>query len=391
MTLEEEYRLSFYQQVAEIDPEHNVVLVQHIGNQRFFVKKTLDVYEESVFLYLKEHYIPGIPRVIEAVRDEDRLIVIEEYVSGRSLKEILDEEGALSEAETRRILMNLTETLRLLHTQEPPIIHRDIKPSNVILKEDGSVMLLDMNAAKWYHNDAVQDTRLIGTFRYAAPEQYGFGQSGPETDIYSLGVLANVMLTGYYPQEQLSGGVMGEIIERCTKMDPSERFRSDEALYKALKDIDDAEKTEDKLTGKPSENSRGQGKRYEPISRTESPEVQDDQHENSWKRFLFPGLTSKKRAVRGWSLAGYLFLILISCVQKVESENRLIVWLNRLCCLLVFLIPILFSFNYLHILDRLRITRIRNRVLRILVIAAVDFLIALMLVVILDFLELWIK
>ena len=373
MTLEEEYRLSFYQQIAEIDHEHNVVLVQHTGNQKIFVKKTLKVYEESVFLYLKEHYIPGIPRIIEAVRNQEELVVIEEYVSGQSLSDILAEKGTLSEKETRQIMLGLIEILKRLHSQDPPIIHRDIKPSNVILKEDGGVMLLDMNAAKWYRRDAYEDTRLIGTFRYAAPEQYGFGQSGIETDIYSLGVLANVMLTGTYPQEKPAEGEMGEIIALCTKMEPSQRFRSDDALYEAFEKL--------KVPIASDEN------RQVREVKKETPE----QNKKSRSKYLFPGLNSEKKSVRGWSLAGYIILVLISCVQRVENASPPIVWLNRLFCFLFFLLPILFSCNYLHVLDKLRITKIKNRFLRILVIAAADFVILLLVVILVDLLELLIK
>ena len=73
--------------------------------------------------------------------------------------------------------------------QIAPIIHRDIKPSNIMITEQNHVVLLDFNAAKLYTNASTNDTVLLGTKGYAAPEQYGFGSSSPQTDIYAIGVL----------------------------------------------------------------------------------------------------------------------------------------------------------------------------------------------------------
>lgn len=101
-----------------------------------------------------------------------------------------------------------------MHSYYLPIIHRDIKPSNVIVTNDGIVKLLDMNAAKYYKGNAEEDTHLIGTVGYAAPEQYGFGESSVQTDIYALGVLLNYLIVGDIPKKGLSSGQIGRIVEK---------------------------------------------------------------------------------------------------------------------------------------------------------------------------------
>ena len=124
--------------------------------------------------------------------------------------------------------------LAQLHRAEPPIIHRDIKPGNIILTEDGTVKLLDMNAARQLSEGKEADTRLLGTAGYAAPEQYGFAQSDARTDIYAAGVLMNVLRTGCLPQEKLAGGSLRRIVRKCTHIDPNRRYASAGELLAAL-------------------------------------------------------------------------------------------------------------------------------------------------------------
>ena len=80
MTLEEESRLSYYHEIAALNEEHGVFLVQHTGTKRVFVKKTLRVFNADVYRYLKDHPVLHTPHVYEAVADGDNLIVIEEYM-----------------------------------------------------------------------------------------------------------------------------------------------------------------------------------------------------------------------------------------------------------------------------------------------------------------------
>ena len=75
---------------------------------------------------------------------------------------------------------------------------------------------------------------MLGTTGFAAPEQYGLSQSDARTDIYSLGVLMNVMLTGEHPSKHLPEGRMGRIIEHCTRVNPAKRYKNVLHLMEAL-------------------------------------------------------------------------------------------------------------------------------------------------------------
>ena len=89
------------------------------------------------------------------------------------------------------------------------------------MEKHGHLYLIDFDAAKTYNPNKTKDTVLMGTVDYAAPEQYGFLQSDQRTDIYSIGILMNKMLTGSLPSETLAAGRLGKIIQTCTALNNS--------------------------------------------------------------------------------------------------------------------------------------------------------------------------
>ncbi len=234
MTLQEKTQLSFFQTVTELSGSHSVWLVRHTVTGRLYVRKQLAHFDLAVLSWLRDHPVSHMPRIIWFAEEGDTLVLIEEYISGETLEERLIREGVLPEAEACRILCELCTIVQGLHSAAPPIIHRDIKPSNVLISSSETVYLLDIDAAKNYRPGQNRDTQFIGTEGYAAPEQYGFGASGLQTDLYALGVLLNKMLTGAYPQDRLAGGRYGRIVEKCTALDSRKRFRSAEELRRML-------------------------------------------------------------------------------------------------------------------------------------------------------------
>lgn len=233
MSLESEFTLSFYKEVAMINEKHQVSLVQHVESRKLYVKKIVSSHNLEVYQILKREHFASTPAIRELIAEDDHLIIIEEYISGQTLEEILSQR-LFSEEETRQILMDLCQTLKPLHDYDPPIIHRDIKPSNLILDSQNHLYLVDFDASKNYDPAKSRDTVLMGTEDYAAPEQYGFLQSSEKTDIFSIGVLANKMLTGSLPSAKRPQGAFGGIIEKCLSMDPADRFPSVTALSAAI-------------------------------------------------------------------------------------------------------------------------------------------------------------
>lgn len=226
MTLEEESRLSFYRELTVLDEKKNIVLVQDRRNSELCVKKTLDIYSRDVYEQLASVRIEGVPAVKECVADDGKLIVVEEYVQGRSLKQVLDEHGLLNEEQAYEIAVQLVDILVRLHQLEPAIVHRDIKPSNIIIEKNGHVNLIDFNAARHVNADKNEDTRMLGTVYFAAPEQFGFGQSDERTDIYGLGATINYIMTGDKPGAGIAECIFSDILKKCLMVDAKDRYQS---------------------------------------------------------------------------------------------------------------------------------------------------------------------
>ena len=156
--------------------------------------------------------------------------VLEEYIQGDSLAFLLA--GAcLTPAEARKITLQLCNALWVLHSMGA--VHRDIKPENVIVRGSEAV-LIDFDASRIFKSGTNQDTQILGTAGYAAPEQYGITQTDERADIYSLGVLLNIMLTGKHPSKELASGRLGRIVQKCTMVNPKKRYKSVLYLMEAL-------------------------------------------------------------------------------------------------------------------------------------------------------------
>ena len=173
---------------------------------------------------------PHLPQIMEAAEQDGQTAVLEEYVQGDTLAELLT--GAkLTEKEARQVTMQLCQALHVLHSMGA--VHRDVKPENVILRGSDAV-LIDFDAARIYKDESESDTQVLGTTGFAAPEQYGIFQSDERADIFSLGVLLNIMLTGKHPSREMAAGKMGRIVRKCTMTAPEQRYQSARALMEVL-------------------------------------------------------------------------------------------------------------------------------------------------------------
>ncbi len=199
------------------------------------VKKTLNHYNKDIFSKIMNKNIYGIPEIFFVGEEEEQLVIIEEYISGRNLEQVIREKGPLEEKEVSNYICQLCDIVENLHNFSPKIIHRDIKPDNIILTPEGIIKLIDYDAAKEYVQGKKEDTILMGTKEFAAPEQYGFMQSDERTDIYGIGVTLNYLLTGTVTKEKIYKGSLGKTISKATSLEPSMRYESVKSLKKALK------------------------------------------------------------------------------------------------------------------------------------------------------------
>ena len=211
-----------------------LLLLRRVSDGKIVTIKKVPKQSEVVYRNLMNHHYKGIPEVLDIIIYDSYICVIEEYIEGRDIRAILDEGYLFSEKEAKAIITSLISILKPLHAQRPSIIHRDIKPENIILDNNGKVWLIDWGAAKKENGNKSRDTVLMGTEGYAAPEQYGFSQSDPSTDIYALGVLFNELITGQLPNIKKCKGKLKDIVEKCTELDKLNRYKNVDELKKAI-------------------------------------------------------------------------------------------------------------------------------------------------------------
>ncbi len=209
---------------------------------------------------LKKLNHPALPRIIDIIEDENCVYIIQDYIEGNSLDNELKNIKKFPEKVILKWAKQICDVLIYLHSFKPnPIIYRDMKPSNIILTPWGDIKLVDFGIAREYKEGAKSDTVYIGTKGYAAPEQYGGGQSNVATDVYSFGVTLYHLVTGKGPdkfpfalnsslsyEENISHEIM-QIIYKCTRFNPQERYQSIVELKKDIEAVERLKESENNI------------------------------------------------------------------------------------------------------------------------------------------------
>jgi len=147
---------------------------------------------------------PNLPKVYDYFSLPGAYYIVMEYIRGKTLDQVLngrrgkpvDERQALSWA------LQICRATHFLSVQKPrPIVFRDMKPSNIMIAHDGRVKLIDFGIARFFKEERHEDTYVYGTPGYAAPEQYGTGQTDVRSDLFSLGATLYRCLTGEHPPQ----------------------------------------------------------------------------------------------------------------------------------------------------------------------------------------------
>jgi hypothetical protein len=143
---------------------------------------------------------PNIPKIADFFEEESRAYLVMEFIWGESLEKRLQKANApLLEVDVLNWAAQLCNALHYLHTRQPPIIFRDIKPSNAMVDNAGQVKLIDFGIARTYKTNKKRDTVAMGSENYAAPEQWGKGQTDPRSDVYALGATIYHLLANMAP------------------------------------------------------------------------------------------------------------------------------------------------------------------------------------------------
>jgi len=177
---------------------------------------------------------PMLPHFIAEFSNASVRCIIREYIPGQTLEQYCAS-APLNENEVRKIALQLCDQLQYLHSMTPPVIHRDIKPQNAIMREDGSVSLIDFGISRPFNENGTTETIAFGTKGFAPPEQYGFAQPDAKSDIYSLGALMQWLLHNTTDYAGKPGTPMEKVIAKCMAFDPKHRYSGISELRRALK------------------------------------------------------------------------------------------------------------------------------------------------------------
>jgi serine/threonine protein kinase len=165
---------------------------------------TVDIFRREAEA-LKHLFHPSIPRYLESFESEEdgrlRFILAMEYIRGENIEKIVAAGTKFTETDVEGILAQLCDILAYLGSLRPPIVHRDINPRNVILRDDGTIALVDFSGVQ----DAVRSSlypgaTLVGTAGYIPLEQVG-GKATHKSDLYGAATTAVFLLTGRNPAE----------------------------------------------------------------------------------------------------------------------------------------------------------------------------------------------
>jgi serine/threonine-protein kinase len=199
---------------------------------------------------------PNIVGIFDRGEWDGTYYIAMEYVPGRSLKELVREQGPLDPVVAIDIVTQILQAARFAHARD--VIHRDLKPHNVILDEEGRARVTDFGIAQAGASDMTMTGSIMGTAQYLSPEQAQGQAVSAASDLYAVGVILYELLTGAVPFDgdtavaiafkQVSAqplvpstanptvpAVLDEIVLRALAKDPAARYASAEEFIAALR------------------------------------------------------------------------------------------------------------------------------------------------------------
>ncbi len=247
----------------------------HLPSQRICVVKKLKpiVQNQAIAQLVKERFQreavvleelgshPQIPQLFAYFEEDQEFYLVQEYVEGQTLEDLVQQTGFQPEATVKQILADLLNILEFIQTKK--IIHRDIKPENIILRaSDRQPTLIDFGAVREIMGTQIiasgsaTSSIVIGTPGFMPAEQAS-GRPVYASDLYALALTMIYLLTGHYPQNFAHDPLTGELdwhsqrnitpnftalLNRAIQTNQKERFPTATAMKKALLDLSSAQR-----------------------------------------------------------------------------------------------------------------------------------------------------
>ena len=213
------------------------------------------------------HNVDGVVRIYDCVQENDTGYIIMEFLDGKTIKELLQDDQKYSYEEAEKIIVRVLETLAEVH--KTGIIHRDVAPDNIFITRSGEVKLIDFGAARYAASVKSRSLSVILKPGYAPEEQYrSHGVQGPWTDVYGAGATFYRMITGVKPDEAIERMVDDQLLlpsELGVSISPEKekvlmkslsvrkegRYQTAEEFLKALTNIGKEPAEEEKKESRP--------------------------------------------------------------------------------------------------------------------------------------------
>jgi serine/threonine protein kinase len=223
-------------QLAQSLFEREAAVLEDLGNRH---RQIPDLYAFFPLI------VPGTRPHVQ----EEYFYLVQEYIEGEDLEQVLARQGAFSQSDVLSILVEMLQVLAFVH--ENGTIHRDIKPSNIMRHRNGTLYLLDFGAVKQVTAASGTGGKSTGIYSmgFAPPEQMSGSTVYPSTDLYALAVTCITLLTGkatddlydsynnswnWQPHAQVNKAIAA-ILDRMLCATPNQRYDNAEAVLDALK------------------------------------------------------------------------------------------------------------------------------------------------------------
>lgn len=316
-------------EIIKQNDNKKITLVRSKIDHLIYLKKEIYA-NNNIYQQLSKLNDAHFPKIYQIQKTAGQIIIIEEYVNAPTLEEVLLNE-VISKERAIKIFIQVCTAVQILHQLQPPIIHRDIKPANIFFDHE-KIKLFDFDISRNFDDGKNKDTQLLGSVGYAAPEQYGFGQSSQQSDVYALGVLLNVLLTKELPGNLMYSGSEANVIKKAINLDPLNRYQSVDELLKDLGVQKETKKLRDLF-------------------------------------YDLPGFRTDSKIKKIFAFLGYLLIIIFCFDTGITIDNIKIVGLAaipyQLCILLVFMTVILVGGNYYQIQRKCFLAKNKFKLIRV--------------------------
>ncbi len=204
------------------------------------LEQVTEQFQEEVALLRRQNFLM-LPAVFDAWVEEDGTgVIVMEYVEGQNLKEYLALHGQIPERQIYEWGLQLGEFLKRLHSGNPKVLYRDLKPENIMVQPDKTLRLVDVGAAVRL-GEGLCGKKRVGTFGYAAPEQWEGKAVDERADIYGMGAVLCAVMEGKDRQNGQAGAEyvakmngmpegMRRAVRRCLRHERERRYATAEAF-----------------------------------------------------------------------------------------------------------------------------------------------------------------